>query len=83
MACNLPVVSVPVGDVSYLLNGVKDCYVAASPDPSEIAALVVRSLHRDGAGISGRERIFAEGLDDHSVADKIFEVYSDLTRTKS
>jgi len=80
MACNLPVVSVPVGDVSYLLNGVKDCYVAASPDPSEIAALVVRSLHRDGAGIRGRERIFAEGLDDHSVADKLFEVYSDLTR---
>ena len=83
MACNLPVVSVPVGDVSYLLDGVKDCYVAKRPDATELAALVVQSLHGDGSGICGRERIFSEGLDDRSVANKIYKVYTSLVDISS
>ncbi len=78
MACNLPCVCTPVGDVAFLLDGVKDCYVSKNHDSEELAELVVKSLKRDGNGISGREKIYKLGLDQKNIAEKLYHVYKSL-----
>lgn len=75
LACNLPVVSTPVGDVATLVSGVKDCYVATSSDADELARLAAESLSGNGAGIKGSEKIKSMQLDERSVADRIFHIY--------
>lgn len=75
LACNLPVVSTPVGDVNELLKGVKDCYVAKTRQTEELATLVVQSLQRNGCGMTGRERLKQLHLDPQSVGDKIYNIY--------
>lgn len=81
MACNLPIVSTNVGDVSILLNGVKDCYVADSRDEDELAYLVYKSLVKNQeTGISPREKINELRLDDDSIARRILNVYHNMTR---
>lgn len=78
MACNLPCVSTPVGDVRLLLSNVKDCYVSSSHDATELAELVVKSLQRTGKGILGREKISNLHLDEESIANKVYQIYSSL-----
>lgn len=79
MACNLPVVSTPVGDVKELLQGVKDCYVSKEHNAKELAELVVRSLSHQGEGMTGYEKIQVMRLDKDSVADKIYDIYKEMT----
>lgn len=76
MSCNLPVVATPVGDVEYLLNGVKDCYVATRHDDIELASLAAQALAGSGSGVSGREKVFQLQIDEQSVADKIYDAYN-------
>ncbi len=78
MACNLPVVSTPVGDVNLLLRGVKDSAVSEKHDATELAHLCFRSLKHKIEGINGRKRIYQLGLDDESVSDKIYTIYNTL-----
>lgn len=78
MSCNLPCVSTPVGDVKRLFDGVKDCYVSSRHDAEELAFLVVKSLEREGWGISGREQILKLGIDEDSIATKIYDLYNAL-----
>ena len=75
MACNLPVISTNVGDVSVLLSNVKDSYVSITRDENELASLVMLSLERKGKGIQPREKIMELKLDDDSIADKIISTY--------
>lgn len=44
LCCNLPVVSVPVGDVYELINGIPNCFIASSHEVEEMADLVIRVL---------------------------------------
>lgn len=79
MACNLPVVTTNVGDVSVLLEGVANCYVANSRDENELSALAYKSLFKKmNTGVSPRERIINLGLDDESIAKRIIRVYYDV-----
>lgn len=73
MACNCPFVSTDVGDVRWLSEGVKGCFVTSS-DPTEIAARIKDALDLGGRS-EGRERIISLGLDAGSVAMKIKSVY--------
>lgn len=82
MSCNLPCVSTPVGDVKVLLDGVVDSYVSKEHNAEELAALIVKSLKRDGKGFSGREQIFKLGVNEDAVADKVYELYVKLIRQK-
>lgn len=79
MACNLPVVSTPVGDVGELLQDVRHCYVSQQHDAEELAALCIRSFSLSGMGMSGREKIQEMKLDDRSIAYKIYEIYTQMT----
>lgn len=76
MACNCPVVSTPVGDVPFLLNGIQGCYVSSS-DQQEFAYNISRAMvfaHRFDR-TEGRERLLALGLDSDTVARRIRDIY--------
>ncbi|MBD3628649.1 glycosyltransferase family 4 protein [Cyclobacterium sp.] len=49
--CDLPVVSVPVGDVGEILDGIPNCKVASSHNKEELAELVKSTLLEDYAPI--------------------------------
>ncbi|MCL4237377.1 MAG: glycosyltransferase [Anaerolineae bacterium] len=72
MACNLPIVSVKVGDVSERLAKVTGCAVIDSDDPKEIACQLEQVLYR-------RERTngweVAQELDENRLALRQIEVY--------
>ena len=73
MACNLPVVSVPCGDVPERLQGVKPGGVC----PYEAVALaeLVESVLQAGLRSNGREQLFYQGLDIANVTQRVLDVY--------
>lgn len=80
MACNLPVVSTPVGDVRILLNGVKGSAVSKQYDAHELARLANDSLSGRLDGINGSDQIKILGLDSKTVSDKIYDIYQMLAK---
>ena len=74
LACNVPVVSTPVGNVHDLLSDVDGSYVSRTFDPQELATLSDKALNtRD---ISSRASITEKGLDIDTVARKLLDVYN-------
>jgi len=73
MASDLPVVSVPVGDVPHLLEDVPGCFVC-SRDPEALGERLVLVL-RERPAAGGRKAVQARGLDLASVAARIIKVY--------
>jgi glycosyltransferase involved in cell wall biosynthesis len=79
MACNLPIVSVDVGDVSEVINGVKGCYLCKrnSSDIAEKIAIVLSKGERtDGRNRSMRYEI-------KKIARRIIDVYEQVLSEKS
>ena len=76
MACNCPIVSVEVGDVKELLEGVKHCYLAKYDiqDIAEKLNLLLATNERT----NGNDKIADMHLDNASVARKILEVYNNI-----
>lgn len=79
MACNLPVISTKVGDVDCLLNGVKGSSVVDNKATSLSEALFL-SLNGQISGIEGRERLIELGLDDKTIASRIYSLYQSLIK---
>ena len=74
MACNLPVVSVDVGDVPDILAGVRNCYVSPR-DPAGVAeklALILERCERS----DGREKTRRYELG--SIARRVIAVYEEV-----
>jgi glycosyltransferase involved in cell wall biosynthesis len=71
MACNLPVVSVDVGEVRSRLAAVKHCYVADADDVS-LGHALCRVL-ADRPRSDGREQL--DGLTNNAVANQLVELY--------
>jgi glycosyltransferase involved in cell wall biosynthesis len=80
MACNLPIVSVPVGDVSELLAGVDGCAVCRR-DAGELSAALANVLRR-AAPTNGRTAVEQKRLDVMSVARTVVDVYADVLAGK-
>jgi glycosyltransferase involved in cell wall biosynthesis len=74
LACNLPVVSVPVGDVHERLDGVEGCEVCPDDDPVHLADALERVLRR-GERIKGREAV--ANLDENILVQKVIAIYKD------
>ncbi len=72
LACDLPVVSVDVGDVRQRLQGVEGCEVCADERPETIAAALERTLRRGGR-IRGREAV--QCLDERLLTKKVIDIY--------
>lgn len=72
LACNLPVVSVPVGDVETRLKGVEGCELCADEDPETIAASLGRVLAKGGR-TNGRETVLE--LDENITTQRVIGIY--------
>lgn len=78
MACNLPIVSVPVGDVPEIIRSTKNCYVA-DYDPSWVAEKL-KEATSFGSRSNGREKI--EHLRLERIAYKIESVYKNVLESQ-
>jgi len=79
MACNLPIVSVPAGDVPEVIAGTDGCYLC-SQDPHDVGEKLETALNR-GKRTNGREKIAHLEID--TVGRRIIEVYEQVLREKS
>jgi glycosyltransferase involved in cell wall biosynthesis len=79
MACNLPIVSVDVGDVAGVIGGIENCYMCkrTAEDIAEKCRLI---LSVEGAVTNGRTRIQEYGLD--RIAARVVEVYKSCLATR-
>jgi teichuronic acid biosynthesis glycosyltransferase TuaC len=80
LACNLPVVSVLVGDVETRLYGIEGCELCADEDPETIAAALERVLKRDGR-INGRETVAQ--LDENITTQRVIDIYRSVLPSTS
>jgi glycosyltransferase involved in cell wall biosynthesis len=80
MACNLPVVSVPIGDVAERTAGVVG-YRVRPRDEEQLANALLSTL-QDETPCGGREAILRQGLDLASVAERIVDVYHEAQAAK-
>ncbi|HVH08868.1 MAG TPA: glycosyltransferase family 4 protein [Gemmatimonadales bacterium] len=72
LACDLPVVSVPVGDVAERLQGVAGCEVCPDDRPETVAAALERVLARGGR-VAGRAAV--SHLDEHLITEQVIAIY--------
>jgi glycosyltransferase involved in cell wall biosynthesis len=78
LACNIPVVSTPVGNVNDLLRDIEGCYVSRSFDPEELASLADKALKWNN--FSSRNSIQGKGLDIKTVAKILLGVYDNIIK---
>jgi glycosyltransferase involved in cell wall biosynthesis len=72
LACNLPVVSVPVGDVAERMRGVTGGELCADDRPETLAAALERVLRR---GTRADSRHAVATLDERLIAERVIGVY--------
>lgn len=72
LACDLPIVSVDVGDVRERLEGVDGCKVCDDDHPVTIASALEKVLCV-GTRINGRQKV--SDLDESNITDRVIEVY--------
>jgi glycosyltransferase involved in cell wall biosynthesis len=75
LACNLPVVSVAIGDVPLRLSGIEGCELCADERPETIAAALERVL-REPRRIAGRETV--EALDEQVTTGNLIDLYRSI-----
>jgi glycosyltransferase involved in cell wall biosynthesis len=75
LACDLPVVSVPVGDVEQRLANIEGCELVRDEQPQALAAALERVLRRGGR-VKGRETV--EQLDETALTRKVIALYQDV-----
>jgi glycosyltransferase involved in cell wall biosynthesis len=75
LACDLPIVSVSVGDVRQRLQGVEGCEVCVDERPETIAAALERSFRRGGR-INGLEAV--QCLDEELLTRKVIDIYTSV-----
>jgi glycosyltransferase involved in cell wall biosynthesis len=78
MACNLPIVSVPVGDVVEVIGDTDGCYLC-SQDPVDVSEKLITALNYPGR-TQGRERV--RNMDERVIARRIIGLYQDMLREK-
>ena len=76
MTCGTPIVSVNVGDVKELLEGVDNCYITTY-DANEIATKIQQAIAFNGK-TNGPKCIIDKGLSNEIVVNKILEIYQKL-----
>ncbi len=76
MACNLPVVSVDVGDAREVIKDAGNCYVCKQ-EPVDIAESIKLVLHKNTRA-AARDNI--KHLSSKTIAKKIIELYAQVTR---
>jgi len=75
LACNLPVVSVDVGDVREQIAGIDGCHLAA-PEPEDLAAKL-RLVHDGPRRVEGHAKMHAT-LSIECIANRLKQFYADV-----
>lgn len=78
LSCNLPVVSVDVGDVSLRLRNVGGAELCADDSPDAIAAALERVLRKGERAAGGREAV--SDLDENVITRRVIGIYRDVLR---
>lgn len=78
MACNCPIVSVPVGDVPEMIENLEGYHIS-SYNATDIAIKLQKSLDFKGK-IAGRERIMEKGLDNITIANRLKGLFESILR---
>lgn len=78
LACNLPIVSVPVGDIPRMIQGVEGCHLSA-PDATELASMLQRVRMYPGR-VAGRATVHCVSAD-YSV-QRLIEFYEQVLRIR-
>lgn len=74
LSCGLPVVSVPVGDVSAMIENIPNCFVSKTFSPIELSQLVELTYGFNRTQI--REKFISKGeYDHHSITERIARNY--------
>lgn len=76
LACNLPIVSVDVGDVAKRIDGVSSCYLC-EPTPEDISAKLNQALI-GSRSTNGRDKVRHLSL--QNIAQEVKTVYLDLIK---
>lgn len=79
LACNLPVVSVAVGDVALRIGQVEGCELCNDDRPETIAVALERVLQR-GQRIAGRETV--KNLDEKILTSEVVGIYKRILMQK-
>ncbi len=78
MACNRPIASADVGDVRWLLGDVDGCYLFAY-DIEDCEKKISEAISfSERQSTTGRERLYAIGLEDNQIANRINKVYNQV-----
>lgn len=77
LACNIPVVSVAIGDVPQRLAGIDGCEVCTDERAETLAAALARTLLRR-ARVRGREAV--QHLDEHAITAQVMGIYDRVLR---
>ena len=72
LACNLPIVSVEVGDVAERLRGVAGCTACPDSDPDRLTEALEAALRRN-TRIEGRAAV--RELDENLLAQRMIQIY--------
>lgn len=76
LACQVPIISVRVGDVPRLIEGVNNCYLC---DYNVITLFQSLQIVLNGDKITnGNERIHCLGLDNNTIIEKLMEIYAEV-----
>jgi glycosyltransferase involved in cell wall biosynthesis len=83
LACDLPVVSVPVGDVPVVTKGIPNCYISESYRAEELSKLVLKALEVDRTKTFPiREALLEKGKYDHqSVTQRLVANYRSVVHS--
>lgn len=76
MACNCPIVSVNVGDVSEVMGNIEGCFITEY-NPVDIADKLKHALKNDKLP-DGRDRLYTLKLDNQYIAEQIQNIYCHL-----
>ena len=76
MVCGCPIVSVDVGDVREITEGVEGCFISER-DPQALAAALQSALAFNRR-TTGRTRIIERGLTNDRIATRLIEIYQSI-----
>lgn len=81
MACNCPIVCTDVGDVPWLLDGVRGSYLVREYTNEAVAEALKKALKFEGR-TNGREKIYQLELTTEQVAARLIGIYNTLLNQK-
>ena len=82
MACNCPIVTTDVGDVTWVIGETKGCFIAGfEPEDFSFKINLALTFASKYGRTTGRERIRLLGLESTTVAKKIITVYNEILKS--